>query len=50
MFEVFDVITGSTVYSSANEADAKSFVKMANEFDFLDGSLIPGSRVVRKVG
>ena len=50
MFEVFDMITGKTVYSSASETDAKSFVKMANEFDFLDGSLIPGSRIIRKVG
>lgn len=50
MYEVFDIITGKTVYSSASETDAKSYVKMADEFDFFDGSLIPGSRIIQKVG
>ena len=50
MYEVYDIITSKAVYSSANETDAASFVEMANEFDFLDGSLIPGSRIIQKVG
>lgn len=50
MYEVFDIIINRAVYSSVNKPDAESFVKMANEFDFLDGSLIPGSRIIRKVG